>query len=175
MLIMKQIAFTLLSFLLGTVTLLGQNSSTIIQQFLDKHYAEQKLTQQDINNWSITSHHTSNTSGVTHVYIQQEHQGIPVSNGIANFAIKDGKVLSMGNRLIARLGQKASYTTPSINPVQAIQSAATALGLKTPTGLKALEPIDKQHFIYNSGGISKENIPVRLMYHAVSDVEVKLV
>ncbi len=172
---MKQLAFTILGLLLGTVTLLGQNPSTVIQQFLDKNYAEQKLTQQDINNWSITSHHTSNTSGVTHVYIQQKHQGISVSNGVANFAIKEGKVLSMGNRLVTRLSQKANYTSPAINPVQAIQSAAKQLDLKTPTGLKALEPIDKQHFIYNTGGISKENIPVRLMYHAVSDMEVKLV
>lgn len=172
---MKQLAFTMLGLLLSTVTLLGQNPSTVIQQFLDKNHAEQELTQQDISNWSITSHHTSNTSGVTHVYIQQEHQGIPVSNGVANFALKDGKVLSMGDRLVTNLSQKANYTTPAINPVQAIQSAATELGLKVPTGLKALEPINKQHFIYNNGGISKENIPVRLMYHAVSDIEVKLV
>jgi PKD repeat protein len=171
---MKQFAFTILGLLLSTA-LFGQNPSTVIQQFLDENYAEQKLTKQDINNWSITSHHTSNTSGVTHVYIQQEHQGIPVSNGVANFALKDGKVLSMGNRLVIQLSQKATYTTPTINPMQAIQFAAKQLDLSTPIGLKALEPIDKQHFIYNTGGISKENIPVRLMYHAVSDMEVKLV
>lgn len=172
---MRQFAFTILGLLLSTVTLLGQNSSTVIQQFLDKNHVEQKLTKQDISNWSITSHHTSNTSGVTHIYIQQEHQGIPVSNGVANFALKEGKVLSMGNRLVTRLSEKANYTTPAINPVQAIQFAAKQLDLSTPTGLKALEPISKQHFIYNTGGISKENIPVRLMYHAVSDMEVKLV
>ncbi|CAA6821506.1 MAG: Metalloprotease MEP2 [uncultured Aureispira sp.] len=172
---MKQLAFTILGLLLGTVTLLGQNPSTVIQQFLDKNYAEQQLTQQDISHWSITSHHTSNTSGVTHVYIQQEHEGIPVSNGLANFALKDGKIVSMGNRLVTKLSQKATYTTPAVNPVQAIQAAAKQLNLNTAVGLKALEPISKQHFIYNTGGISKENIPVRLMYHAVSEMEVKLV
>ena len=172
---MKQLTFMLLSFLLSAATLHAQNTSTVIQQFLDKNHKEQNLTSQDILHWSITSHHTSSTSGVTHVYIQQEHQGIPVSNGIANFALKDSKVLSMGNRLITRLSQKANYTTPTINPVQAIQLAAKQLELKTPTALKALEPISKHHFIYNTGGISKENIPVRLMYHASSDDEVKLV
>lgn len=172
---MRQFAFTILGLLLSTVTLLSQNPSTVVQQFLDKNHVEQKLTKQDITNWKITNQHTSNTSGVTHLYIQQEHQGIPVSNGVANFALKEGKVVSMGNRLVARLSQKANYTTPAINPVQAIQSAAKQLKLNTPTGLKALEPISKHHFIYNTGGISKENIPVRLMYHAVSDAEVKLV
>ena len=54
----------------------------------------------------------------------------------------------MGNRLISNLNQKASYSNPSINPIEAIEAAAKQLDIKEPTGLKALEPISSQHFIY---------------------------
>lgn len=170
---MKQFSLILLGFLCSSIPLLGQNPSQLIQDFLKQHHKEQKLTLSDVSNWSITNHHTSH--GITHVYIQQEHQGIGVSNGTANFAIKDNKVVSMGNRLIANLSQKAQYNSPAISPVEAIQTAAKALDLPEASNLRALEPISSKHFIYNTGNISRENIPVKLMYFAPTESTLKLV
>ncbi|BDS10483.1 T9SS-dependent M36 family metallopeptidase [Aureispira anguillae] len=172
---MERFPLFMLSILLNTSILLAQTPSTIIQQFLEEHYIEQALSLEDISNWVITSQHRSSTSGVLHVYIQQQYQGIKVSNGLANFAIKDKQVLSMGNRLVSNLQQKVNATHPKIQPRQAIELAAQHLGIRSPKHLKLQKTIHQQSFIYNTGGISIEDIPVQLMYYANSDTEMKLV
>jgi extracellular elastinolytic metalloproteinase len=161
--------------LFSNTSLFAQSSTEVIQQFLNEHHSEQGLTKNDVSNWVITSHSTSKQSDASYIYIQQQHNGINLSNGVANFAIKDGKVFSMGNRLVSNLSQKANYSSPTINPMQAIEMAAKQLNIKSPAGLKVLEPITNQHFIYNSANISKENIPIRLMYHAVTASDIRLV
>jgi extracellular elastinolytic metalloproteinase len=161
--------------LLGNSSIFAQSSTNIIQDFLDKNHKGQGLIKSDINNWTITSHHTSKQSGATYVYIRQSHQGIGISNGLANFALKDNKVFSMGNRLIDHISKKVEYTSPSINPLQAIQAAAKELKIEAPKGLKVLEAISTKQFIYNKGNISLENIPVELMYFATQGGDIKLV
>lgn len=161
--------------ILGTMPLFAQSPTEIIQAFLDQKQQELNLTVEDIREWTITSHHTSKQSGATHVYIQQLYQGIPVFNGIANFSIKDGKVFSMGNRLLDHIAQNSKYTTPSILPKQAIVLAAKALKLSTPKQLKTVDALSNKHFIYNTGNISIENIPVQLMYYETATKEIRLV
>ena len=171
---MQKLHWTGLLMLLGILSLQAQSQQEIIQTFLEKHHVQQGLTQEDISHWQVSSQHLSNTSGATHVYFHQTYQGIPVSNGIANVAIKDGEVKSMGNRLVAHLKEKITTQTPSISPLQAIHKAAQALDLAAPQDLRALEPISTQHFIYNKGGLSKENIPVKLVYYATPTGQVQL-
>lgn len=171
---MKLFILSLFTLLFNTVSI-AQSPRTIIQIFLEEASFEPKLSPSDISNWSITNMHTSSTSKVTHVYIQQTHQGIPVSNGLANFSIKDKKVLCMGNRLVANLNQKATTTHPIITSKQAIQHAAQQLQIEAPNELKILENPNKLQFTYNKGNISQESIPVRLMYSATSKTELKLV
>lgn len=171
---MKVLQIALLC-LLGNMSLFAQNSTEIIQAFLDQKQQELNLTVEDIKEWTITSHHTSKQSGATHVYIQQLRQGIPVSNGIANFALRDGKVFSMGNRLLDHIAQKSSYSRPSVLPKQAIILAAKALDLPNPTALKTIDALSNKHFIYNKGNISMENIPVQLMYFETKTKGIRLV
>lgn len=171
---MQKLHWTGLFMLLGILSLQAQSQQEIIQTFLEKHHVQQGLTKEDISHWQVSSQHISNTSGATHVYFHQTYQGIPVSNGIANVAIKDGEVKSMGNRLVPHLRERITTQTPSIAPLQAIHKAAQALDLAPPQNLRALEPISTQHFIYNNGGISKENIPVKLVYHATPTGQVVL-
>ena len=171
---MKRLYWTGLLLLCCVLSLSAQNQRDLIQGFLNQHHAQQGLTKADVTNWQVSSQHQSSTSGVTHVYFHQLHQDIRVANGMANVAIKDGKVVSMGNRLIDHLQQRVQYSSPAINPVEAITKAANALNMAAPTSLRALEPISTHHFIYNTGNISLENIPVELVYYATEDNKVHL-
>ena len=171
---MKNLYWTGLFLLSCILSMNAQNQRQIIQGFLNQHYTQQGLTKADITNWEISSQHQSSTSGATHVYLHQTHEGIKVTNGTANLAIKNGKVISMGNRLLDHLAARIQYTSPTINPVEAIQQAANALHIAAPQNLRALEPINNHHFIYNKGGISQENIPVELVYYATADKKVHL-
>ena len=171
---MKRLYWTGLLLLCCALSLSAQNQRDLIQGFLNQHHAQQGLTKADVSNWQVSSQHQSSTSGATYVYLHQMHQGIKVANGTANIALKEGKVVSMGNRLLDNLQARIQYTSPAINPVQAIQKAAAALKLDAPANLRALEPISTHHFIYNTGGISKENIPIELVYYATADKKVHL-
>lgn len=146
-----------------------------IQAFLEQEQKNLKLTNLDINNWIISSQHVSKQSGVTHVYIQQTHQGIPLFNGIANFALKNGQVVSMGNRMVAQVAAKAGQQQANIAPQQAIELAALALNLPAPSSLEEIKRYNQQHLEYNKGNISLENIPVQLLYWQSPTEELHLV
>lgn len=166
---------SIVSLIFCPLFLWSQTTPQIIQTFLNQHYQEQHLTQQDISQWSITSQHQSSISHIDYVYIQQEYQGLKIANGIANFTLKEGKVWSMNNQLVANLQQKAPTNIPSISPLQAIQYAAQQLGLSPPHTLKQLKKTAAQHFLYHKGDISIEDIPVQLMYYATTAARLNLV
>lgn len=161
--------------LCGVIALQAQPSEAIIQDFLQREQSRLDLTASDIINWTISSQHRSKQSGVQHIYIQQTHQGLPVYNAVANFAIKDNKVWSMGNRLISDVARRINTVSPVLSPTAAIQRAAAALDLPTPEGLRVLEAQSTTFFQYNKGGISLENIPVRLSYVQIEDGALRLV
>ncbi|MCH2023672.1 MAG: T9SS-dependent M36 family metallopeptidase [Saprospiraceae bacterium] len=172
---MKRYFNLLMIILLWNFTLFAQSPKETIQEFLNKNYLEQGLAKTDITNWKITNQSTSKQSGVNYVYIQQQIHDIDISNGIANFAIKDGKIYSMGNRLVNNLEQKANFSSPSINPLEAIELAVKHLNIESPINLKINEVINTKEYICNDGGISKENIPVKLMYFSTADEKLRLI
>jgi PKD repeat protein len=157
-----------------SLTTNAQNQQEIIQQFLNDKKDELGLKSSDIQDWIIYDNSQSKQSGATYVYIRQRHQGIEVFNGVANFAIKDAKVLHMGNRLEANLASRANTTTAAINPMQAVEKAATQLNLTISEPLKALEPVSSQEFVFSKGGISLENITAKLVYQPGPEGELRL-
>ncbi|MDC0230915.1 T9SS-dependent M36 family metallopeptidase [Aureispira] len=160
---------------LSICTLFAQNSKEIIQKFVNEHSLEQGLTHTDLTNWVITSQHTSKQSGATYVYIQQTHLGIPVANGVSNFALKNSKVFSMGNGFIDHLDQKANSIIPTLDPKEAIEKAAAQLNLNTPSDIELLEKTNNNQLLYNNANISLEKIPVELMFFNKKNGTVKLV
>lgn len=169
-------AKTLISFLLlGSVVNAQSNQKKSITDFLEKNYKEIGISREDVSEWTITDQSSSKQSGVTHVYIRQEYKGIPLFNGLANFAIKDGQVNLTGDRLVSNLSSLIKSSTPVLNPSEAISAAAILLNLEAPKNLSKIKSISANNFVFNTGGISKENIPVRLMYYAVSADEIRLV
>jgi extracellular elastinolytic metalloproteinase len=60
---------------------------------------------------------------------------------------------------------KAASATPALTPAQAVVAASVSLGLPRPVGLRTVvEARAADGIVFNNGGISEENIPVRLMY-----------
>lgn len=146
-----------------------------IQAFLNQECKGLGLETADVQNWIISSQHVSKQSGVTHVYIQQTHQGIPLFNGVANFALKNGQVVSMGNRLVGQISQKAGQQQATVAPQKAIELAAAALDLPQPTALEVVGVTNTHHFEYSKGNISLEDIPIQLMYWLSPTGELHLV
>ncbi|KAG9045613.1 hypothetical protein FS837_005999 [Tulasnella sp. UAMH 9824] len=70
----------------------------------------------------------TNDIGVTHVYLTQMLNGIPVTNGVANISLdREGKVIAFGSSMVKP--DQISPATPSFPQSSAIQSAVKALGI----------------------------------------------
>lgn len=158
--------FIILFLCWGTTYSYAQHPKQVIQDFLEHHHAQQGLLLEDVAHWGISSQHQSSTSGVNYVYIYQSHQGIPIINGTASIALQGGQVVSCGHRLVANIQQRIQDAVPLLSAEQAIHKAAKVLALPTPQDLSLLETINSKQFIYNKGQLSKENIPVQLVYYA---------
>jgi PKD repeat protein len=161
--------------LIGTVVSAQDNHKKLIDDYLISNFKEIGLTQKDFADWTITDQSRSKQSGVTHVYIRQQYKGIPLMNGVANFAIKDGQVNLTGNRLVSNLSSLIRNSNPVLKPSEAITAAAILLNIEVPKNLSGIKSVSENSYLFNTGGISKEDIPVRLMYYAVSAEEIRLV
>ena len=161
--------------LLLTPTALAQDIEGQIERFLQQHAGQLKLPASDVAEWEITDRSVSRRSGVTHVYIRQRYQGIPIFNGVANFAIKDGEIRHHGLRLQTQLAARANTTTFTLSPAEAIRAAARQLGLPAPRALPVQSSQGPHQVTFSNGGISLEDIPVQLMYQPLPEGELKLV
>ena len=138
-------------------------NGTKIQSFFVQNKSDYNLLGNDIQDLYVTNEYFSSTSEITHVYINQRFQGIKIHNAISSAAIKDGAVFYYANSFISNIQSLVNTTLPSINAETAIQRAASHFELGSAEGLELISS-DGNDFIFTNGGISKNDIPVSLVY-----------
>ncbi|RZK22411.1 MAG: T9SS type A sorting domain-containing protein [Hymenobacter sp.] len=128
----------------------------------------QGLKTADVSNPFVSDSYTD-TNGLTHTYLQQRVNGLVVHNATgAVHTDATGKVVLSSQFFLADAAQKAPSATPALTAEQAVTAATIALGLPRPVGLQRVtEARPADGLVFNNGGISEENIPVRLMYEKV--------
>lgn len=156
--------FTVLSFFS-----FSQDSKQQIQNYLSENKEALALSDTDVTNWRITSEHTSKQTGVHHIYISQEYNGIQIHGATAVFAIKGNKVFLTGNRLISNISDKTPSAAAKLTNEQAIYAAADRLNLQAPLNLIRLENKNSETAVFSADGLSLEPIPVRAMYVVEGD------
>jgi len=123
------------------------------------------LTEADLEDLVVTDQYVSKHNGVTHLYLQQYHQGIPVYGAIINLNFdKNGRVLNVGNRFVKALQGASKNAAPSIGPDMAVQSAARELNLTPREPIMVEEAYATHDVMLSDGGIALEPIPARLVY-----------
>ncbi|MEP6648086.1 MAG: M36 family metallopeptidase, partial [Saprospiraceae bacterium] len=118
----------------SSVLCFGVNAQTNVPDLatlLDQHKNELGLSKEDISEFAISSAYTTEHLHVTHVYLEQRYQDIPVYEGILNLNLIGDELISFGNRWISSINTKAPSTTPDITAQTAIQRAAENLGHST--------------------------------------------
>ena len=91
----------------------------------------------------MTSSYKSNKEKLTHVYLLQTLNSIPIHNAVANINLdSNGRILSYGQSLF-RIENDAMKTTrnekPRISPADAVHALQQHLGLQKSTALTTLE------------------------------------
>ena len=133
------------------------------------------LTAADVEGMAVQDRYTTRHNGATHLYFQQRHDGIDVYNGVINVNIAaDGSVISLGNRFVGDLAAKAAGS-PALSDRQAIERAATHFGL-TAHGLAPLTTAGgpDQRAVFAAAALSRDDIPVRLVYQPLDDGRARL-
>ncbi len=169
---MKKLLY-LLAFLMVSVAG-AQDYAPVIKSYLSSNRAAYGLTAQDVESISILSQATSQSMNVENVYANQQYNGIDIFNSTSSFAIKDGQVVyAAAPSFTANLASKINTTNPSLDASTAISRAATALSLNIPIGLELLN-VEGSTYLYSNGGISLNEIPVKLVYQPLENNTVRL-
>lgn len=150
----------------------AQDYTNLIQQYLNSNRAAVGVTEQDISEIEIIDQVFSEHNDVTHVYAAQKTNGVEIFNAIGNFAVRDNAVIYFSSTLETDVFNRTNTAIPSINAVEAATSAANELGLGT-SNFAITNTLSGQEFLLNTGGISQEEVPVKLVY-TLSDGNLRL-
>ncbi len=168
---MKKLLF-LLAFL--TVGLVGaQDFSGIVRDYLGNNRAQWGLTTGDIENVAFSAQSFSKSMNVQNVYVNQTFNGIEVFNSTSSFAIRNGQVITANVLFVSDLASKVNASAPSVTATAAVSSAAQSLGINAPGQLQLLEE-NGNLYVYSNGGISLNDIPVKLVYQQTENGAYKL-
>jgi hypothetical protein len=163
----------------GAQTAAATDAADIAVDHLRANAAAFGLTAADVSDVVVEDEVVSTHTGVTHVYLQQRHRGIPVANGIVNVNVaRDGAVLSAGNRFVADLAAATAGQDPAAtrSPVQATSAAARHVGLAPTERLVVVEQEGgpAREATVSDGGISEAAIPAGLVWLPLDSGEVRL-
>ena len=156
----------------GAMSGLGSDATKAALDYVKNQKQELGLTGADVKDVAVTDIVASKHNGVTHVYLQQQHKGIGVYNGLINVNVaRDGSVLSAGNRFVPNLAAAAGGQSAKKAAVDAASAAADQLGLKPS---KALRVLDKKggaadRTTISDGGVAKGAIEAELVWYPTGD------
>ena len=139
---------------------------------LKKNKQKLGLEDKDIADLTLSSETESKKSGVKHLYVQQQYEGIEVYGAITTVTL-DGNdnVISMGDRLQKHVGDKVKSKQVSLTAEAAVAAAAKYLNiaLKEPLSVKEQSNAVDKETLFSTGGISLEPIPAKLVYQPMED------
>ena len=130
----------------------------------------QGLREADAASPSVTSSYLDPATGLTHSYLRQRVNGLDVYGAVGDVHTdRTGKPVLMHQGFVVDAARLAPSAAPTLTPEQAITAAATGLRLPRPVGITLVRdarPADG--LLFNNGGISEYDIPVRLLYLPVN-------
>ena len=144
-------------------------------RFLQENPSKFGLKPSDVADVRVTDEYLSKNTGITHVWVQQQHLGIPVFNGLFGLHVKpDGSVAHLAHRFVPDLAAKINTTLPSISASAAVEMAFANLGFTGFPAPSLRQKINERNFMFEGGAVSKREIPVSACYELLRDGTVRL-
>jgi hypothetical protein len=154
------------------ITLQNSEYNTLLTNYLNDSKIRYSFEDEDISDLYVNNQYDSESTGLTHIYLNQAYQGKRIYNAISSVAIKEGKVFYYANRFKTNINDQVNATSPVYTPQGAIQKVAVEFELGAIQGLDLIET-SGYHYTFTNSGISSQNIPVELVYVSVGN-ELKL-
>lgn len=151
------------------------NPREIALRFLQENPSQFGLTKADVSDLRVTDEYFSKNNGITHVWVQQQHLGIPVFNGLFGLHVKpDGNVLTLGHRFVPGLAAKMNSTIPSLSAARAVEMAFVHLGFSDVPTPSLRQKINDRNFIFEGGSVSKRDIAVSACFEKMENGSARL-
>ena len=136
------------------------------------------LTSADLEEHVLLDRVESPISGATHLYLQQEHLGIPVYLGLLQVNVgRTGRILSVNNSWVPGLIDQVDALTPELDAAAAVAAAARHLEvrLEGEPRVQSLDRDPRQTSLVEVRGLSQEPIEARLAWLPVAAGDTRLV
>ncbi|WP_428938380.1 M36 family metallopeptidase [Fontivita pretiosa] len=124
----------------------------------------------------VTDQYTDSLTGLTHIYLRQEFNNLPVLNAdmVVN-VMRDGRILSVAGGFVPGLAQRelardvATVVSPKLEAARAVTIAAQQLGLRSaaaPAKLRLLSRATGPDRLttFAASDLSLDPVPARLVY-----------
>lgn len=151
----------LLTFILflSTITLgFGQHDITIVQRYLQENASKWNLKSADFADLELVSTASSKAPGTKHLKIRQVKNGISIVDGFGIVTVKDQQPVHVTSNFVP-VSNPANQASLSAN--DALKKALDHLGISY-SSFKMLKN-EKNSILFAKDGLSKENIPVKLV------------
>src|SRR3989338_4724550 len=143
---------------------ISQTNLPVVQQYIHRHAVELGLNESAVT-IEIMSEAPSKSPGVTHVYVRQLINGIPVTNGLATVTLKNGNVVYIANRL--KNISATNATVPSLTAQDALGKALEQLSITNSQPIQVVKSsANNAEVVLSKGDFSREDIPAKLAYLA---------
>ena len=160
------------------VSVQAQTEIATVKNYLTANAVKQNLSTADIAEMNVSSAYLSPTTGWYHLYFNQTHQSVEVYNGLLSVAMKGGQVDYVANNFVVNLASKvpSGTLTTRINPVQALQKAATSVNLP-PSNAASITEVSSTTLpdgtvnkaFYLDPAISNDKIDVKLYWFPIEE------
>lgn len=156
---------------------LFESKLTLAKQYLSDHAKELGLSSNDLNEMTLSSETYFRFAELNNIYFQQNYKGIQVFNAILSVHIQGNTVMNITSTFIPKIESKIkSSLNPTINQGTALMNITKHLGYKmnSPVKMKRDMGGSSKEVWYDKGGLSQDDIPVRLNWVAGQDGSVRL-
>lgn len=164
---MKKNILLLLGLLSAAATpLFAQYSTTQVRQLYAARSEAATLGSKDLEDFVITDQYTDAHNGITHIYLRQRVNGVEIYDANSSMHLdKNGRVLSLNNRFVANVTEKAPAPAPALGTQAALSNAAAHIDMEiTPALGKADGPLLNNQVAFSDPAVSPEEVKIKLYY-----------
>ncbi|MEM1095918.1 MAG: T9SS-dependent M36 family metallopeptidase [Bacteroidota bacterium] len=123
-----------------------------VRAYLDANHPDLGLTADDVADVVVTDLYSSERSGVTHVYLRQALDGVPVFNTFLGIHLdRQGRVFKADAQFVAGLRDRLDDTGAALDASTAARTAFSVLHLPTPLALTRIPEAQRRGGIGDRG------------------------
>jgi len=123
------------------------------------------LNASDIANAEITDDYLSAHTGVRHIWLRQQVDGLPVALGLVNINVgNSGRVWSINSRFTEQAAARKNNRTPTLTAREALVVYADKRDLPFDERVELIAQQDDESMVFAGASMSDSDIPVHLTW-----------